>query len=430
MKECLGCGKKSEYLLCPECRTDDKFAEIYQTMMHYSDENCQNEYIKRFANSLENPIQIRAYVPEMIDLLDDNLSNYYFCRYYKQMRDQRFEDYAVGYVESHDLTEVKTQQVLCDLLDFYMRNDFVKPEKWCMKISETPDLYCELYYSAAQFFAMTGEYDLADQIIDYALSLCSYDGYGKFLMYTKEIEIQGLNKLKLDNERYRTKKPYWPNTEERRQKVTEVYEKKGIPIPSQKKSVSKKKKVKESDFEPIQEYLGDVPDQYCAFWCAEAFGITAAKGIYQIAAVKVEHGKSIDSFQSYIRPWDGTASIKGSAKDAGVDAEILDKADNVVEVMEKFFAFAGNDILVSTEALGNQAKLISRAARYAQMKKIDNQFFDLLDYAADVSEEFDMQNNTRSYLLGHFGLKEGNDALEKANLNMVILEKLKEVELT
>jgi len=430
MIECLSCGNRSEKLLCSECRTDDKFAAVYETMMHFNNEDCQNEYIKRFVEGLEDPTQIRNIVPEMIALLDADLLDYYFCRYYKQMKDGCFEDKAVCYVDSHDIVEVKTQQVLCDLLDFYMRNDFVKPEKWCLMISETPDLYCELYYRAAQFFAITGEYNLADQIIEHALSICADDGYDKFLMYSKEAEIQSLNKLKLDNERYRTKKPYWPNTEERRQKVAEIYEKKGIPIPGSKKIVSKKNKVKESDFEPIREYLGDLPEQYCTFWCAEAFGVTATKGIYQIAAAKVEHGVIIDSFQSYIRPWDGTASIKGSAKDADVSVDIIDKADSVIEVMKRFFAFVGTDILVSTDALGNQAKLISRAARYAQMKKIKNQFFDLLDFAADISEEFDMQNNTRAYLLEHFGLKEGKDALEKANINVVILKKLKETELS
>ena len=429
LMECLSCGKNSEHLLCSECRTDAKFADIYQMVMHYSQENCQNEHVKNFVESFENPAMARDVVPDMINLLDADLSDYYFCRYYRQMRDQRFEDGAICYIESHDLTEKKTQQILYDLLDFYMRNDFVKPEKWCTIIYDTPDLYCELYYCAAQFFAFTAEYDLADQIIDYALSLCADDGYDKFLMYTKEAEVQNLNKLKLDIVRYRTKRPYWPNTEERREKVAEIYEKKGIPIPGQMKVVSGNKKVKESDFEPIQEFLGDAPDRYCSFWCAEAFGVVAAKGIYQIAAVKVEHGEIVDSYQNYIRPWDGIASVKASAKEAGVDVEILDKADSVVCVMKEFFAFVGDDILVSTGALGNQAKLISRAARYAQMKRIGNQFFDLLDYAADVSVEFDMQNNTRSYLLEHFGLEEGKDALEKANLNIVIMNKLKEIEL-
>lgn len=42
-------------------------------------------------------------------------------------------------------------------------------------------------------------------------------------------------------------------------------------------------------------------------------------------------------------------------------------ADDVDLVMKQFFAFVGGDTLVSTQALGSQGKLLSRAARYAGM---------------------------------------------------------------
>ena len=83
-----------------------------------------------------------------------------------------------------------------------------------------------------------------------------------------------------------------------------------------------------------------------------------------------------------------------------------------------------DDILLSTSALGNQAKLISRAARYAGMKEIKNEFYDILDLAAEASTEFDLANNTREYLLSHFSIEEGKTALEKAKINKLLYDVL------
>lgn len=94
--------------------------------------------------------------------------------------------------------------------------------------------------------------------------------------------------------------------------------------------------------------------------------------------------------------------------------------------MQKFFEFVGSDILVSTGALGNQAKLISRAARYSGMNEIKNEFYDILDLAAETSEEFDFDNNTREYLLTYFSIREGKTALEKAEVNKQLYDALKE----
>ena len=61
------------------------------------------------------------------------------------------------------------------------------------------------------------------------------------------------------------------------------------------------------------------------------------------------------------------------------------------------------------------------------MREIPNEFFDLLDYAADISEEFDLANNTREYLLRRFVVSEGKTALEKAFANQCIYDALTDV---
>ena len=152
--------------------------------------------------------------------------------------------------------------------------------------------------------------------------------------------------------------------------------------------------------------------------------MVAAKPIYQIAAVKIHNGEIIDEFQSLIRPWDGIAGRKDAARKARVELSVIEGAEDVDQVMKKFFDFVGDDILVSTGALGNQAKLISRAARYTGMREIKNEFYDLLDLAADTSAEFDLANNTREYLLINFSITEGESALEKARINKQLYDYL------
>lgn len=305
--------------------------------------------------------------------------------------------------------------MIYNLLSFYLRNDFIKPAKWCAVIGGNDDLCAELYETAAQFLALVGDYDDAVQLTERAL--CSND----FLFSNPENMRASVEKLRVDIERYRTKKPYWPSTEERRRKLAAIYDEKRIAYP---RITSKPAKVAESDFEPIEEYMDELPMDYCAFWCSEAYNIKSTGSIYQIAAVKVRDSEVIGQFQSLVRPWDGQVGKKDAAKQLGVEIEVIEAADDVDLVLPRFFEFVGKDVLVSTGALGEQAKLISRAARYSGMKKINNAFCDLLDVAADISSEFDMKNNTREYLLEYFGIDEGKDALAKARGNAELCQKL------
>ena len=424
--KCLNCGRESENHLCANCISENTLNFIFSELMHYNAETCSSESLRKYVEAFENPYEARKCIPNVLLLFDKSVAEYYYCRYYKIVRDDRFEEAAISYLNTHGIPDIKKQFVLYDLLGYYLRNDFVKPQKWCEYIKDTDNLCCELYYSAAQFFAMVGDYDLSDLVINKALTYCNDSTYESFLVYSRENEIESLTKLSKDVIRYRTKRPYWPTTEERRRAVAAIYEEKGIAYP---RIESMPKKVEESDFTPVSEFMGKLGGEYCAFWCAELFSNSAAKDIYQIAAVIVRNGVVTDEFQRYIRPKKATAAAKKSAaKETGVDIEVLNSAEDVDQVMKKFFSFVENNILVSTDALGNQAKLISRAARYSGMKSIPNLFFDLLDYAANISSEFDMQNNNREYLLMHFNISEGKDALEKAKKSVEIYNHLMELD--
>ena len=419
--KCLNCGKTAETFLCCDCQTIEILDKVFNEIRFYKPENCENPYLIEYASGLTEKYEERDALPVILNLFDFEISEFYYCQYYRMRRDVRFEDAAVTYLNAHDLTNIRTQNVLYDLIESYIPNDFIKPKKWCETIAESQSLCCELYAVAAKYFAMIGEYDLADSVTEKGIEMCNDADSRIFLFYSPENMVSRLEKQKEDTNRYRTKKPYWPATEERRRAVAMFYDEKGIKYP---RIENRPEKIKESEFAPINECFDDDLTDYCAFWCADTFSLSAAKGIYQIAAVKVRDGEIVDEFQQLIRPWDGIADRKDAAKKAGVELSVIESAEDVDQVMPKFFAFVEDDILVSTGALGNQAKLISRAARYAGMKEIKNEFYDILDLAADTSAEFDLANNTREYLLNHFSVEEGKTALEKAKINKRLYDEL------
>lgn len=421
--KCLNCGNTSEHYLCEACTTEETLDKIFNEIIAYKLETCENPYLAEFASGLEENCDVRECIPDILGLFDSKVTEYYYCRYYRRQKDPKFETAAIAYLDTHDLSEKHTQRILFDLLQNYGNNEFIKPKDWCEAIGENDNLCCELYLGAAEYFGKIGEYDRADRILDKAIEILNNEREEKLFLFSYEGMQKTLNKQKEQTAKWR-KKAYWPSTEERRRAVAMFYDEKGIP---HNRIETKPEKVNEDEFAPIKESYDEDLKDYCAFWCNAPYAIAAAKPIYEIAAVKVSNGEIADSFESFVRPWGGgSTSRQDAAKKANVPLSVIESADDVDIVMNKFFEFVGDDILVSTGALGNQLKLISRAARYAGMKEIKNGFYDLLDLAVDVSEKFDLDNNNREYLLSYFGITESDSALEKAQNNKKIYELLKD----
>ncbi len=423
--KCLNCGQETNLYLCENCQTAPILDKVFTEIRYYKPDTCTNLFLSEYVSTLTEKENRRDCIPEILGYFDFEISEYYYCQYYKMRGDSRFENAAESYLAKHPWDEVKSQRTIYSLLSSYVREDFVKPRRWCDWINTADNLYCELYAQAAQYYGMVGEYDAADAVTDKALEYCSDPAYTLFISCSRENMLARLEKQREDTLRYRTKKPYWPATEERRRMIAKIYDEKGINYSqTTSKSAKKSTKIPENEFKPVLECF-DQPENYCAFWCAEAFSVAAVKAIYQIAAVKVVDGKITDSFQSYVRPWDNSASRKAAAKEAGVPLSVIDSAENVELVMKDFCAFVGDAVLVSTGALGKQAKLISRAARYSKMRELPNEFLDILDLAAETDSKFDLNNNNREFLLQYFGIAEGTDSLGKAKANMALYEALK-----
>ena len=418
--KCLNCGKDSEHFLCEECVTPEVLDKLFNEIRSYNPETCPNPYLVEYASRLTEKYAERDIIPDILALFDPAVSEYYYCRYFRMRRDSRFEEAALSYLQKHDINSVRSQAVLYDLLDNYIPNDFIKPQKWCKAIGETGGLCCELYAVAAKYYAMIGEYDAADDMTGKGLKRLEEAGSEALLFYSPDNMISRLGKQKEDTYRYRTKKPYWPTTEERRRAVAMFYDERGIKYP---RIENRPQKVAENAFAPLKECFEDELQEYCTFWCSEAFSVSGVKSIYQIAAVKISASTITDTFEAFVRPWDANSQArKAAAKEVGVPLEMIESAEDVDIVMPKFFDFVGDHVLVSTGALGNQGILISRAARYAGMTGIKNEFYDLLDLAADTSSDFDLSNNTREYLLSAFSITEGKTALEKAMVNKTIYD--------
>ena len=143
-----------------------------------------------------------------------------------------------------------------------------------------------------------------------------------------------------------------------------------------------------------------------------------------MTAVKVRNGEIADKIDIKVKPWDSSKSFRQSAaKKLGFSLEELESGDDRDIAMKKFLDFVGDDILVSTEALSIQGKLLMRIARYSGLKEIKNDICDLLDVAADISEEY-AENNSREYLLSDLSIKEGDTPLARAEVNKNIYDKL------
>lgn len=422
--KCINCGRTCEHYLCDACATVEVLDKLILQLYYYQPDKCENPHLSEFVSSLPEDCAPGSVIPAILEQLDPAITEYAYCLYYKFSKDERYEAATIAYLQTHDFLERYSQNLLYGLIHSYIPKEFIKPQQWCEKIAETEGLFCELYAIAAKYFAMIGEYGLADSLTEHALELCNNAHAGTFLFSSPEMMRVSLTTQKEDTNRYRTKKPYWPRNENAQKEIANFYNERGISY-SPSSGTRKSNKIKESDFAPAVEYTGGNLSDYCAFWCAEAFSLSSHKGIYQIAAVKVRNGVITEEFQEFVRPWDNVLSRKTAAKEAGVDISVIEHADAVAVVMPKFFAFVGDDVLISTDALGNQFKLLSRAARYAGMSEIKNAICDLLDVAADVSPDLDGVNNTREYLLAHFAIAEGKNALEKAKASKELYECLK-----
>jgi|GEM_PF-2813399 len=421
---CFNCGENSAEPLCENCRTEEVLSWLWKDLSKYDVQQAQSPYLIEYVLSLGESYDKKQLTSSILDLFEQDVTYYRCLSFYWFREYDIYTNVAEDYLSKHPLVDKKSQKLLFHLMEIYVNNYYKKAYDWANKINETDGLCCDLYIKTVTIYSKIGDYDIAEELIKKLLQACEDENNIDFLEYTKETWVNALNDLLKKNTGYRTK-PFRPKTEDRKNQLLPFYEERGIVYGSSKstKNNTSNKKIKESEFVPLTESEEQKLQDYCTFWCEEAFGLKAPV-IYQIAAIKVRDGQLVDEFQSLIRPWDGNKAFEQAAKKANISVEMMKEAPTVKEAMTNFFAFVEDNVLISTDVFGSQRKLISRAARYNDMKQISNSFLDSLDVAAEINPKFDLENNSREYLLSHFSISEGKDALEKALNNVLIYQNL------
>ena len=169
--KCLNCGSNNNYYLCDKCRTNEVLDKIFNEIAYFRQETCENSYLLEYTMNYTEKYAVREIILEVLKLFDCETVEYYFCRYYRLQKDERFEESALDYIDTHKMNELHTQTILYDLIENYLPNNFIKPKKWCEIIVESNDFACELYAVAAKYFAMIGEYDLSDAMLNRGIDI-------------------------------------------------------------------------------------------------------------------------------------------------------------------------------------------------------------------------------------------------------------------
>ena len=428
--KCLNCGIENDNYICPNCLSQEVIRNVCDEIMDckfintkYKDSVCLNPHTQSFLQSCTSDFDFETFVENILKDFKYGNDDYFKCRFMFSKKDANFKYETLKYLNNNELWNLEKQRILLDYLRHHNRSgdetDFEASYSWSCFIRDTDDLIPELYYEAANYFAQIGDYSLTDTIIERYLSNDKLGMYDNHLYIDLANLVNGLIKL---NERYKSGKPYWPKFESRRLSLSKIYDQKGID--HKKRITNKTKSVKEDEFESIDEYDGNPCEvnSYTCFWCS-AIDTNFVKDMYQIAAIKIKNGVIVKKFQEVVKYRDGIN--KKIIKHYNFLNQEIEKADEIDIVTNRFFEFVGGDILVSTDAFSSQGQIISRSARHAGLKKIENKFMDLLDFAAEVSTNFDGKNNSREFLVQFYSLTEGEDSLSKAELNYKIFELLK-----
>ena len=223
--KCFNCGQQTETYLCPDCRAEEVLDKLIPQMLSYKAEFCEFPYLMEYVATLPEEREIRKCILQILSVLPEELAEYYCCLYYRYEEKDKLEAAIENYLSKHDWLERRSQKLIRFLLDYYIPNDFIKPRAWCDWIAETDGIYCELYTKAAEYYAMIAEYDLSDKMVEAGLLS------NRFIYSNKEKMRSTLEKQIEKTQGYRTKKPYWPTTEERRRAVAMFYDEKGVAYP-------------------------------------------------------------------------------------------------------------------------------------------------------------------------------------------------------
>lgn len=210
---------------------------------------------------------------------------------------------------------------------------------------------------------MTGSYDEADRLIDFAKEQSSF---GVASYWSKDVcgQLAALDEAVTQNEKWHNKR-YWPRNPEAQAQLSAIYERKGIESGqgggcSGGRTARWPKKVKESEFKDVV-HIDVLADAFCVMWLRDVPGVR--KAVCEIVAVKIEDGEVAGEIRSYVRPWGVKRDDKRLASSIlGISYEELDASPDIFEILPKVFELANATPIVIKDS--DQESLLIRATRY------------------------------------------------------------------
>lgn len=82
--------------------------------MFFKPDTCKNPHLLEYASALTEKYEERNCIPEILDLFDFEISEFYYCQYYRMRRDSRFEEAAKAYLAVHNWENQKSQRIIHD----------------------------------------------------------------------------------------------------------------------------------------------------------------------------------------------------------------------------------------------------------------------------------------------------------------------------
>lgn len=411
--KCLLCGKESKKVLCGSC-VDKADEELCYKIISYDYYNSDNDLWKQISEELEKTYLFKDYALEVADLIGGTRSDFIkiLCfnkrtSYVGVPKDCRefVLSHADGLLSNDSLDSAEKNMIRSLVLGIYTaEKDWNKSYDLVEKI-EFDDRFLEPYLIVADYWIKLRDYETAQNLLHESTTI-----------FTNVNDSQRIYFMLKDcNERQSgAKKPWKPSKAEEIKEYYAFLDEHDIQhdIPG---SGGKKNKVNQKDFKPYQYHSGSIPGTYVALWLTSEFYVKQRE-VVEINAIRVNAGKEVERFHSFVKPVNTIKSYKY------VDPNDLVNAKAIKEVFPEFLSFLGDDV-IAIAGVEEQSNYLSRLARYTMMDHIDNPIFDVVAYGEDLSDDFDLY--TRDTILEKYGLKEGKNGMEKADVTVKLIEKMR-----
>lgn len=422
---CLICGKECQEWLCEEHKNNIDYKELLTKMADFRVEDSENELWVQIAK--ENNIE-KNFFEVMNEVVKDVPSPYkeFYLMYAKGKRLNRafylnkLDRYlAENYEEIMMLDDISEEDKdIIKAIAFstnYNNKQYEKAEELSSSLLESATLTNELRLNLIEYYGQTRRFETARKLYEERT--------------IDECEI-GFEKLKRSLDGWEHKKFYLPSSSEDKQKFADFMNSIGFDV----EYVICPKKIPEDEFKRIESYFGSPLTSYTAFCCLEAFGMSKAKSIYEIAAVKIKNNKVEKEWSTYVRPQDSGKELRRvTAKAAGIDQSILDNGPRVWAAIAEFLEIVSDDVVIALDG-SKQKKLLTRALRYSSIDHLNNKFININEMCEDLQmDECQMpkgleENADTESLLKAFNLSAGKSAIDGARNAMKVYEELKGIQ--